>query len=96
MYKRQDSDFEQAGQASGGNRGSSQQNREFHHKEQVPANWDALFAGLEDKPEEIQTEIPEMAEKQEDHEGVISFVQMKGRYIVTPVHSGLMFIDRCV
>ena len=91
---KEDSDFEQAGKASGGNRGSSQQNREFHHKEQVPANWDALFAGLEDKPEEIQTEIPEMAEKQEDHEGVISFVQMKGRYIVTPVHSGLMFIDQ--
>lgn len=85
---KEDSNFEQ----SGGN--SSRQNFEPRHKEQVPANWDALFAGLEDKTEEVQTEIPEMAEKQEDHEGIISFVQMKGRFIVTPVHSGLMFIDQ--
>ena len=85
---KEDSNFEQ----SGGN--SSRQNFDPRHKEQVPANWDALFAGLEDKTEEVQTEIPEMAEKQEDHEGIISFVQMKGRFIVTPVHSGLMFIDQ--
>lgn len=85
---KEDSNFEQ----SGGN--SSRQNFEPRHKEKVPANWDALFAGLEDKTEEVQTEIPEMAEKQEDHEGIISFVQMKGRFIVTPVHSGLMFIDQ--
>ena len=85
---KEDSDFEQPS----GN--SSRPNFEPRHKEQVPANWDVLFAGLEDKTEEIQTEIPEMAEKQEDHEGIISFVQMKGRFIVTPVHSGLMFIDQ--
>ncbi len=64
------------------------------HREQVPANWDALFAGLEEKTEEIQTEIPEMTEEQEEHESIISFLQMKGRFIITPVHSGLMFIDQ--
>lgn len=92
---KEDSDFEQGGRSPGNNGGnSSQRNHDYHRQEQVPANWDALFAGLEDKPEEVQTVIPEMAEKQEDHQGVISFVQMKGRYIVTPVHSGLMFIDQ--
>lgn len=92
---REDSDFEQGGRLPGNNGGnSSQRNHDYHRQEQVPANWDTLFAGLEDKPEEVQTVIPEMAEKQEDHQGVISFVQMKGRYIVTPVHSGLMFIDQ--
>lgn len=91
---KEDSDFEQKARTSGSSGGGSQREYEHHRKEQVPANWDALFAGLEDKQEEIQTEIPEMTEKQEEHEGVISFVQMKGRYIVTPVHSGLMFIDQ--
>ncbi len=85
---KEDSDFERPASSP----------KEYTHeqakKERVPANWDALFQGLEEKEEVIQTEIPEMAVKQEDHEGVISFIQMKGRYIVTPVHSGLMFIDQ--
>lgn len=83
---RDDSDFEQSG--------NRYPRSESIKREHVPAHWETLFQGLKEKQEEIQTEIPEMAARQEEHEGVISFLQMKGCYIVTPVHSGLMFIDQ--
>lgn len=66
-----------------------------YHKEKVPANWDILFDGLKEKEEAVQTSIPGMSE-------AISpilpantcYFQIKGRYIVTPVQSGLMLIDQ--
>lgn len=63
------------------------------HRETVPANWEVLFQGLEEEKERQQPELPGMMERQE-HTGIISFFQVKGKYIVTPVHSGLMFIDQ--
>lgn len=65
------------------------------HKEKVPANWDILFDGLKDKEESVQTSIPEMSEPVNPviPSTACSF-QIKGRYIVTPVQSGLMLIDQ--
>ena len=82
---REDSDFERQA-APGGREGTA--------KKSAPRDWEALFAGLEEKPQERQTAIPEMQEEEPAAGGNIAFVQMKGRYIVTPAHSGLMFIDQ--
>jgi len=60
----------------------------------VPAQWNALFKSVLEQPTETQAKIPEMEAKPEEHESTLSFLQLKGRYIVTPVHSGLMFIDQ--
>lgn len=64
-------------------------------REKVPANWESLFEGLKEKEEEQQqTTLPGITETETVAPLHASFVQMKGRYIVTPVHSGLMFIDQ--
>lgn len=62
----------------------------------VPANWETLFEGLKEQHEPQQTSLPGMTEADLSATlpSVPSFIQMKGRYIVTPVHSGLMFIDQ--
>lgn len=66
-----------------------------HHREKVPANWDILFDGLKEKEEPVQTVIPEMSEIVQPFIQTAScFFQIKGRYIVTPVQSGLMLIDQ--
>lgn len=61
-------------------------------QQQVPANWNSLFEGLKEEKEAEQTVIQEMNEP--DTTPAYSFLQVKGRYIVTPVHSGLMLIDQ--
>lgn len=82
---KEDSDFERpAARPAGG----------VPHAKTVPSNWDALFAGLEEKQTETQTVLTEMQAEALAGESHIAFVQLKGRYIVTPVHSGLMFIDQ--
>lgn len=64
-------------------------------REKVPANWDILFDGLKEKEEAVQTEIPEMSESLDPVLPDSScYFQLKGRYIVTPVQSGLMLIDQ--
>lgn len=78
----EDSDFE------------TRKNNTVFHQERVPANWDILFDGLKDKEEAQQTSIPEMSESP----GPVlpstnCYFQLKGRYIVSPVQSGLMLID---
>jgi DNA mismatch repair protein MutL len=80
---RDDSDFEQ-----------SSPRREIPPGQGVPAHWEKLFQGVEESEQGRQTEIPEMAEKQEERAGAIAFIQLKGRYILTSVRSGLMFIDQ--
>ena len=61
----------------------------------VPANWDILFDGLKETEEAVQTSIPEMAASAEMQAPLaICYFQIKGRYIVTPVQSGLMLIDQ--
>lgn len=66
-----------------------------NHKDKVPANWDILFDGLKEKEEAVQTSIPEM---NEIPNAVLPpgncYFQLKGRYIVTPVQSGLMLADQ--
>lgn len=64
------------------------------HPEKVPVNWDKLFGELKEEEVAVQTVIPEMAETEKGSLPNSSFVQLKGRYIVTPVHSGLMLIDQ--
>lgn len=81
----EDSDFER----------SPAQHPETFHKEKVPANWDILFDGLKEKEENVQTVIPGMAEEINPILPTTSYYfQLKGRYIVTPVQSGLMLIDQ--
>lgn len=61
----------------------------------VPANWETLFEGLKEAKQAEQTALPGLGETvRTETEPKTSFIQMKGRYIVTPVHSGLMFIDQ--
>ena len=79
-----DSDFE---------RPAAPRPREAAARKSVPSDWEALFSGLEEKAADTQTVIPEMR-ADAALEGNAAFVQMRGRYIVTPVHSGLMFIDQ--
>lgn len=79
----EESGFEQKNQASA------------FRQEKTPANWEALFEGLKEEKKPEQVTLPGM----EETTGMApvlnaSFIQMKGRYIVTPVHSGLMFIDQ--
>lgn len=62
--------------------------------EKAPANWEALFEGLKEEKQPQQTTFPGLEETASNKELKASFIQMKGRYIVTPVHSGLMFIDQ--
>ncbi len=80
----QDSDFEH-----------NEQRKPTFHQEKVPANWDILFDGLKEKEEAIQTSIPEMSEDMSPIlPSTLCYFQLKGRYIVTPVQSGLMLIDQ--
>lgn len=60
----------------------------------APANWETLFEGLKEKEIPLQTSLSGMEETGTKPSPTSAFVQMKGRYIVTPVHSGLMFIDQ--
>jgi len=62
--------------------------------EKVPANWESLFEGLKEEKQAEQTTLPGLEEAARAAEPKANFIQMKGRYIVTPVHSGLMFIDQ--
>ena len=64
------------------------------HHEKVPANWESLFEGLKEKEEPVQTSIPEMEAVPETYPAQSAFLQLKGRYIASPVHSGLMLIDQ--
>ncbi len=62
--------------------------------QKAPANWESLFEGLKETKQAEQTTLPGLEETMQITEPKASFIQMKGRYIVTPVHSGLMFIDQ--
>lgn len=65
------------------------------HPEKVPANWDILFDGLKEKEEFTQTSIPEMSESTHPMAPSTNcYFQIKGRYIVAPIQSGLMLIDQ--
>lgn len=66
-----------------------------YRKEKVPANWDILFDGLKEKEEPVQTSIPELSESLNPVlPATACFFQIKGRYIITPVPSGLLLIDQ--
>ncbi len=66
-----------------------------YRQEKAPARWDALFDGVKEEPEAVQSLFPGMEEPQVPGGPVSScYFQMKGRYIVTPVQSGLMLIDQ--
>lgn len=63
--------------------------------EKVPANWESLFKDLKETKQAEQAALPGLEEPvRSAAETKTGFIQMKGRYIVTPVHSGLMFIDQ--
>ena len=64
-------------------------------KDKVPANWDILFDGLKEKEEAVQISIPEMSEVPNPVLPAGNcYFQLKGRYIVAPVQSGLMLVDQ--
>ncbi|MDR0982485.1 MAG: DNA mismatch repair endonuclease MutL [Culturomica sp.] len=70
--------------------GISYRDSGFEHPkpDKVPANWESLFEGLTEKQESEQLVMPEMLASNSP------FLQLRGKYIVTPVHSGLMFINQ--
>lgn len=65
-----------------------------HRPAKAPANWESLFEDLKEETSPVQTSIPGMIEPETKSLSNASFIQMKGRYMVTPVHSGLMLIDQ--
>ena len=81
---------EAAGFERGGGGGACHQSG----RKAVPSNWEALFAGLKDEAAEGQMELPSWKETGEDEGIGRAFVQMKGRYVVTPSPEGLLFMDQ--
>ena len=84
------------------NTGRSSQHRHQH----VNTNWDELFKNFEKKRQSAleQSQMPADAPFSEDEEGKTVFsaeemrqpnyIQLKSRYILTPITSGLMIIDQ--
>lgn len=70
------------------------ENFDTYKAEKVPANWGTQFEGLLQEKVPEQGVLPGMEEVGEPMAPSAAFMQMKGRYVVTPVHSGLMFIDQ--
>jgi DNA mismatch repair protein MutL len=60
-------------------------------------NWDRLYSGF-NKPEEdfYPNETPQQTSFEVNHNGAapVNIIQLKNRYILTPVKSGLMIIDQ--
>ena len=84
---KEDSDFEDAPERT-------RPTPNHEQRERVPAQWDALFQGLDESKREEQATFPGLLGKQEEPAKAISLFQIKGRYMLTSVHSGLMFIDQ--
>ena len=60
-----------------------------YRQEKAPARWDALFDGVKEEPEAVQSLFPGMEEPQVPGGPVSScYFQMKGRYIVTRCRAG--------
>ncbi len=64
-----------------------------HHKK-VPANWETLFEDLKEKPDAVQTTLPEFSGQAVTNQTNNGFLQLKGRFLVTLVEIGLMLIDQ--
>ncbi len=68
--------------------------KQTYEKKGVPANWDILFDGVQEE-KTIQATIPNIIEPiKPTVPNTSCHFQLKGRYIVTPVQSGLMLIDQ--
>ena len=58
-------------------------------------DWEKLYAGFEqEKPGEEYPADMQLSSGEDDRPGSLPFFQFKERFIVTPVKSGLMFIDQ--
>lgn len=67
----------------------------FPATRKVPANWDILFDGIQEKEEAQQTLIPGMSAPAHPILAAAScYFQIKGRYIVAAVQSGLLLVDQ--
>ncbi len=67
----------------------------FPATRKVPANWDILFDGIQEKEEAQQTLIPGMSAPVHPILAAAScYFQIKGRYIVAAVQSGLLLVDQ--
>ncbi|MDR3184769.1 MAG: DNA mismatch repair endonuclease MutL [Prevotellaceae bacterium] len=57
-----------------------------HHKEKTDSNWKKLYEGIDVAATAVSSAcIPETVS--------LSFIQVKGKYLLTPVKSGVMLID---
>lgn len=64
------------------------------HKENQD-NWEQLYSGFEDKEQEIELNFDSDSNQIPDKKlPEDKFVQVKGRFILTPVKSGIMLIDQ--
>ena len=95
--------FKSQGSASSGNKG-----REHVPARQTMSNWDELFANFERKKREgleqqgeKPADEPLLAQQEQSQQSVLPlgevqsvYLQLKGRYILSPAKSGLMVIDQ--
>jgi DNA mismatch repair protein MutL len=59
-------------------------NTTYHKEKPIDSNWEKLYDGLE---------TPAIAPSPPPVSAGISFIQLKGKYLLTPVKSGVMLID---
>ena len=82
--------FDTRPQSGGGGRPSYQS----YKKEDVPLGWEALYQGAVDRNTEEHSRFEQQETLFEKPTLEKSFFQVKGRYILTTVKSGLMVIDQ--
>ncbi len=74
--------------------GSFRPSYQSYRKEDVPQGWEALYQGAVDRNMEEQSRFNQQETLFEKPSLEKSFFQVKGRYILTTVKSGLMVIDQ--
>ena len=63
-------------------------------KKEQHQNWETLYAGFEKEPRQENFNSSFWTDEQPQVPSVVQHLQLKGRYILTPVKSGLMIIDQ--
>ncbi len=68
---------------------------DYYKKNQVPNNWEMLYSEEKEIQNKDQQEFfPENEEITEVSRTITEYLQIKGKYIITPVKSGMMIIDQ--
>lgn len=78
---------------------NSKTQKDFTHKRPAAENWEKLFEGIETKSnpgwtDEDQNIFSQQSEAEQQSNNGSDYLQFKGKFILTPVKSGLMVIDQ--